>query len=61
MLVLRLGWEGRWDMEAERAIVVDVPAAWACILSLLMELRLVVMIVEVDLDWEDMAMAARGP
>lgn len=61
MLVLRLvGWEGRWDMEAERAIVVDVPAAWACILSLLMELRLV-MIVGVDLDWEAMAMAARGP
>ena len=49
-------------MEAERAIVVDVPPAWAClhVLSLLMELRLV-MIVEVDLDWEDMAMAARGP
>ena len=47
-------------MEAERAIVVDVPAAWACILSLLMELRLV-MIVGFDLDWEAMAMAARGP
>ena len=39
MLVLRLGWEVRWDMEAERAIVVDVPAAWVCILSFV-ELRL---------------------